>query len=119
VHEFSLASAISETAIRHAAGRRVTLVSLRVGRLRQVVKDTLDFYWDITTRDTVCAGSRLEIDDVPARLHCSGCDREWEIEVPAFVCGDCGPAGVTVLTGEEFQVESIEVEEESACTAPR
>ena len=44
MHELSLSSAIVNTAVKHAGGRRVTVVSLRVGRLRQVVPDTLDFF---------------------------------------------------------------------------
>jgi Zn finger protein HypA/HybF involved in hydrogenase expression len=54
-------------------------------------------------------------------LVCKNCQHEWEIEIPAFICGTCGPGAVEVKTGEEFMVESIEVEDEedAACTAPR
>jgi hydrogenase nickel incorporation protein HypA/HybF len=55
---------------------------------------------------------------VPARLTCRGCEREWEIELPLFRCPSCGGAAVEVVSGDEFEVESIEVEE-AACTAPR
>ena len=44
---------------------------------------------------------------------------EWEIEIPAFRCPGCGGADVTIAAGDEFEVESIEVEEEAACIAPR
>ena len=60
MHELSLSSAIVNTVVKHAEGRRVTVVSLRVGRLRQVVPDTLAFYFDFVARDTVCEGARLE-----------------------------------------------------------
>ncbi|MDX6691272.1 MAG: Hydrogenase/urease nickel incorporation, metallochaperone, hypA, partial [Solirubrobacteraceae bacterium] len=42
MHEFDLSSAIVATVKKHADGRKVTHVTLRVGRLRQVVKDTLE-----------------------------------------------------------------------------
>jgi len=121
MHEFDLSSAIVATVRKHAAGRQVRHVTLRIGRLRQVVKDTLEFYFAIVGKDTVCEGATLEIIDVPAALRCNTCKREWEIEIPAFICGDCGPGAVEVVTGEEFMVESIEVEDEedAACTAPR
>ena len=75
----------------------------------------------IVGKDTPCEGATLEIIDVPAVLRCKTCKNEWEIEIPAFICGTCGPGAVEVATGEEFMVESIEVEdeEEAACTAPR
>jgi hydrogenase nickel incorporation protein HypA/HybF len=121
VHEFDLSSAIVQTVNKHAQGRQVTHITLQVGRLRQVVKDTLLFYLAIVGKDTPCEGATLEIIGVPAVLHCKTCRHEWEIEIPAFICPTCGPGAVEVKTGEEFMVESIEVEDEedAACTAPR
>jgi hydrogenase nickel incorporation protein HypA/HybF len=116
VHELSLAGAIVNTAVKHAAGRPVSVVSLRVGRLRQVVPDTLEFYFAFVARDTLCEGARLEQEVVPAVLACAACERDWEIEFPDFRCPTCGRGGVEVVTGNEFEVESIDVEE-VACTA--
>jgi hydrogenase nickel incorporation protein HypA/HybF len=117
VHELSLSSAVVNTVVKHARERRVGLVSLRVGRLRQVVPDTLEFYFELTARGTVCEGARLEQELVDARLRCEPCAHEWEIGIPAFRCPRCG-GEVIISSGEEFEVESIEVEED-ACIAPR
>ncbi|HMJ32643.1 MAG TPA: hydrogenase maturation nickel metallochaperone HypA [Baekduia sp.] len=117
MHEFSIAAAVVDTAVRHARGRRVTVVSVRFGRLRQVVPDSLEFAFGIVTRETVCEGARLAWEVVPARLRCDGCGDEWEIELPAFRCPGCGGSAVAVLSGDELEVESIEVEEGAACTA--
>jgi hydrogenase nickel incorporation protein HypA/HybF len=118
VHELSLSSAIVNTVAKHAGGRRVTVVNLRVGRLRQVIPDTLEFYFEFVARDSVCEGARLEQEVIPARLRCRACDHEWEIEIPAFRCPACAGSDVMVASGDEFEVESIEVEE-AACIAPR
>ena len=117
MHELSVASAVLETVRRHADDRPVTLVSLRVGRLRQVVPDSLRFYWEIVARDTICEGATLEIEETEARLRCSGCGREWEPLVAAFRCADCASAEVLVVSGEELQVDHIEVEESQAPAA--
>jgi hydrogenase nickel incorporation protein HypA/HybF len=117
MHELAISSAVLESVLRHAGGRRVTAVRLRVGHLRQVVPDSLEFYWGIVTRDGICEGSVLEQEVVPARLECTACAREWEIELPVFRCPSCGGADVRVAAGDELEVESIEVEEEPACTA--
>lgn len=119
MHELSLSSAIIATAEKHAAGRRVGLVTLRVGRLRQVVPETLEFYFEFVAKGTACEGARLEQEVVDARLRCTPCGTEWDIEVPAFRCPTCGGADVAVASGNEFEVESIEIEEEAACIAPR
>jgi hydrogenase nickel incorporation protein HypA/HybF len=118
VHELSLSGAIVNTVVKHAAGRPVTLVSLRVGRLRQVVPDTLEFYFGFVAQGTVCEGARLEQELVPARLRCHGCEHAWEVEFPAFRCPSCGGADAEVVSGNEFEVESIEVEE-AECIAQR
>ena len=118
MHELSLSGAIVNTVVKHAAGRRVSVVSLRVGRLRQVVPDTLDFYFGFVAQGTVCEGARLEQELVPARVRCGACEREWELDLPIFRCPTCGGTEVEVLSGEEFEVESIEVEE-AECIAPR
>ena len=97
MHELSLASAVIATVERHAAGRRVTAVYLQVGHLRQVVPASLEFYFEHVARDTVCEG---EVDGID------------------FRCRACGAADAKVVSGEEFLVESIDVEQqEAACTA--
>jgi hydrogenase nickel incorporation protein HypA/HybF len=107
VHELSLSGAIVNTVVKHAAGRRVTVVSLRVGALRQVVPDTLAFYFGFVAEQVL----------IPARVRCDPCEREWEIDMPIFRCPGCGGAA-EVVSGEEFEVESIDVEEVE-CIAPR
>ena len=112
MHELSLSSAIVNTAVKHADGRPVKLVSMRIGALRQVVPDTLDFYFGFVSRGTLCEGARLEQELIPARLRCTSCEREWGIDVPLFACPTCGGTDdVEVASGNEFEVESIDVEE--------
>ena len=119
MHELSLSGAIVNTVVKHAGGRRVSLVSMRIGALRQVVPDTLQFYFGFVSKGTVCEGARLEQELIPARLRCAVCERDWEIDMPIFMCPGCAGAGrVEVASGEEFEVESIEVEE-TECIARR
>jgi hydrogenase nickel incorporation protein HypA/HybF len=119
VHELSVASAVLNTAVKHADGRRVTNVCVQTGALRQVVPESLRFYWEIVARDTACEGATLEVVEVQARLRCRACDRGWSPELPVFRCPDCGASDVEVAAGEELSVDYIEVEQrEAACTAP-
>jgi hydrogenase nickel incorporation protein HypA/HybF len=116
VHELSLSRAVISTALEHADGRRVAAVSLQVGRLRQVVPGTLEFYFEFAARGTPCEGAHLDIEVVEVRLRCNTCGEAWDIEIPDFRCRACGGPDVSVTAGDEFQIESIEVEED-ACTA--
>ena len=119
MHELSIASAIVATVERHVDGRPVEVVNLRVGTLRQVVPDSLEFYFGFVARETVCDGARLEIEVVRTELRCSGCGGEWRLEEPLFRCAGCGSTDVEVIAGDELEVESIEVGEEAECIARR
>ena len=134
MHELSISSAIVDTAVRHADGRRVTQVDVRIGALRQVVPESLAFYFEIVSRDTACAGAGLELELIDAMMRCEACGHEWDPApepelgheagawvLPQFRCPACEGAGAEVVRGDELEVESIEVEsiEEEQCTAPR
>ena len=123
MHELSIATAVLGTALKHAEGRQVTVVGVRVGGLRQVVSDSLRFYFDIVAAGGPCDGARLELEEVRPRLHCSACGHEWEPLWPEFRCQMCTAGAVEVLSGEELLVDYIEVEEsqakEAECIAPR
>ena len=119
MHELSLASAVLDTALRHSRGRRVATVAVRHGTMRQVVGDSLAFYFEIVARDSACEGARLLLTEVTTKLRCATCATEWSPEIPAFRCPGCGGADVSAIAGEELEVEYIELEEEAACIAPR
>ena len=116
MHELALASAVVDAVERHADGRRVRTVHLRVGRLRQVVPESLEFCFGIVSRDGLCQDARLVLEVVPAELRCEDCGHAWELLAPPFRCPACGSGDVEVERGEEFLVESIEIEED-ACLA--
>jgi hydrogenase nickel incorporation protein HypA/HybF len=112
VHELSVCGSIASIAGRHAAGRPVSVIYVRVGRLRQIVPDTLVYCWDLVSADTPLAGSRLEVETVPARITCRACDAVTEIgDIPVFVCAACGGTDAEVTSGEEFLITSLDLAE--------
>jgi hydrogenase nickel incorporation protein HypA/HybF len=117
MHELSISRSVLDTALAHAGGRRVTAISMTIGALRQVAPDSLRFYFEIVSRETACAGARLELRILPARLRCA-CGEEWELAEVSFRCARCSGGQVAVRAGDELLMDSIEVEE-TQCTAPR
>lgn len=117
MHELAIGAAVVDSVLRHADGRRVVSVQLRVGRLRQIVPDALEFAFELCARESVCEGARLEQELLPAVLRCAPCGVEWEVRLPAFRCPACGGADIVAISGEELEIESIEVEEEASCIA--
>jgi hydrogenase nickel incorporation protein HypA/HybF len=116
MHELSIADAVVEIATRHAAGRRVVRVDLRVGHLRQVVPDSLMFAFELVSAGTELEGAELVIEEVPALVRCGGCGAETTlVEFPAH-CAACGSFDVAVAGGDELLVDSLELEDEEALT---
>ena len=111
MHELSLCRSIGQIVARHASDRPVTVVHLKVGALRQVVPDTLVYCWGIVNEGTVCEGSSLDVEQVPAAIECLGCGATTVLEEMRMACGSCGSTSVTITAGEELLVTSIELQE--------
>ncbi len=112
MHELSIAQAVAEVATRHADGRRVSKVEMRVGHLRQVVPDSLVFAFGLVTQGTLLDGAELAIEHVPASGRCRQCGAESVMEDFPLCCARCGGCDVEVLAGEELSVDVLELEEE-------
>jgi hydrogenase nickel incorporation protein HypA/HybF len=119
VHELAVAQAIVAAAERHAEGRPVAIVRVRIGRLRQVVPEFLSFYFEVASKETQCEGAALEWERVPPLLCCYACGAEWDPAPPParegdeliirFRCPYCESAHHRVISGDELLVESIDV----------
>ncbi len=126
MHELALSRAIVDAARRHAEGRRVRVVHVKLGSLRQAVPESLSFYFEIVARESECEGARLEVEPVAALLGCPECGRRWDPAppplvrhqalpggpppLPSFGCPACGCAG-EVRAGDQLEVDWIEVED--------
>src|SRR4051812_4050870 len=103
MRELSLCGAIAEIVSRRAGDRRVEVVHLQIGQLRQVVPDALTFCWSMLTENTDLDGSTLDVDRVPAVLICHACGtRNGLPDPPVFACATCAGLDVAVEAGEEF-----------------
>jgi hydrogenase nickel incorporation protein HypA/HybF len=119
VHELSICRSIAGIATRHAAGRTVSVISIRVGQLRQVVPDTLVYCWGLVSAGTPLEGARIAVEVIPARLRCLACGSEADVgDTPAFSCTRCGGCDTEVIAGEEFLITSLDLAAAAAAQAP-
>jgi hydrogenase nickel incorporation protein HypA/HybF len=112
VHEMSLCEAIASSVAKLADGGTVTSVSIRVGHFRQVVPNALSFCWEMLTEGSNLGGSKLVIEQVPAVIECEKCGVETTLEMPILLCEACGSDKVTMVSGEEFRIDSFDIEED-------
>ena len=117
MHELSIADAIVAIAAEHAEGRRVAVVEVKIGHLRQVVPDALAFAFDLVAEGTPVAGAELKIEHIEARVACRRCAAECRVTEFPLVCASCNSLDVDVIAGDELLVESLELEEEAGAIA--
>lgn len=110
MHELAIAESVVRIASEHAAGRRVAVVRVAAGHLRQVVPDALAFAFELVAAGTAVEGARLELREVRAEVRCRGCGARSEQDGFPLACGRCGGFDVAVTAGEELLVEELEIE---------
>jgi hydrogenase nickel incorporation protein HypA/HybF len=111
LHELAIAESVVRIASRHADGRQVTRVYLKVGHLRQVVPSALAFSFELVAQGTPVEGAELALEEVPAKGKCRACGAESRLERFPLQCAACGSFDLQIVAGEELYVESLEMEE--------
>lgn len=113
MHELSIAHNLVEIAtqaIQEVKAERVETVHLKLGVLSGVVKDALQFGYDIATKGTPLADSRLKIEDLPVVIYCRKCQAEYTLpDIQWFACPVCATPTSTIVQGREIEIESLEI----------
>jgi hydrogenase nickel incorporation protein HypA/HybF len=112
VHELAICGSIADIVTRHAVDHPVAAVYVRIGRLRQVVPETLVYCWELVSADTELDGAVLEVEEVPASIVCKACEATSVLgDLPLFICSTCGSVDLDVVSGEEFLITAIDLVE--------
>ena len=111
MHELSIAESVVRIAERHADGRRVAKVELKVGHLRQVVPSALAFAFELVAQGTCVEGAELAIEEIPAAGRCRRCGAESEFHDFPLQCPVCEGLDLELLAGEELLVDALELDD--------
>jgi hydrogenase nickel incorporation protein HypA/HybF len=113
VHELSIANSLVEIVLEHVAGSdnsRVAQINLRIGALSCVHRDALLFSFELVIVDTLLAGAKLHITDLPVVIYCQKCEMLQELlGVQQFCCPDCQTPSTDIRQGQELDIESLEL----------
>jgi len=113
MHELAVTESILEITLRHAEqanARRVTDIHLVLGDLASIVDDSVQFYWDMISKDTLAEGSTLHFRRIEALMKCQDCGERYKPGDGQLRCPKCEGGRVRVIAGEEFRLEAIEVD---------
>lgn len=113
MHEMSVTQNILDIVIQHAqqaGASRVTRIDLVIGEMSGIVDESIQFYFDFLSRESIAAGATLAFDRRPAVFRCRECGTTYHPEGFDWICPGCGALTFEIVSGREFQVASIEVD---------
>jgi hydrogenase nickel incorporation protein HypA/HybF len=111
-----------DLALEHANGHRITDIYLRVGRMSLIVPESVEFYFEYLSQDTLAEGARLHFETIPLEMTCLDCGRQADLSdftdeppratmIQALARGcQCGSKNLRVTGGTGFDMISLEVE---------
>jgi hydrogenase nickel incorporation protein HypA/HybF len=113
MHELSVTESLLEIALRHAGkagAQRITRLNIVIGELSSIVDESVQFYWDIVSKDTIAEGAELHFERVDGTLRCLTCGHTFPLNRRDFACPACGERKVVAVGGDDFRLDSIEIE---------
>lgn len=113
MHELAVTESTLEIALKEAEkanARRITRIQLVIGDLSGIVDDSVRFYFDFISQDTLAQDALLSFRRIATRFRCRACGTEFAPQDQDWVCLSCGAAAGEIIAGREFYIESIEVE---------
>jgi len=112
MHELSVTENILEISRKHgveAGAKKVTDIYLVIGQMSSIIDDSVQFYWDMVSLNTICEGAVLHFRRIPVRVKCHNCGNEYDIKKEFTTCPICSSHKVEIIAGDEFFIESIEI----------
>lgn len=92
--------------------KRIKTVHLAIGEIAELDKNSIQQHWAEISKDTLAEQAQLRFRFIPAKVQCMACFSEYLPIDGKIHCPYCGSYGAKVLSGEEFYLESIELDDE-------
>lgn len=87
---------------------RINKISLQIGEKAGIVVDSLEFAFEMVTKNTIAEKACLEIETMPLKGECLACGYQFT-GGEFLVCTKCGNFA-RAISGQELTIQSIEVE---------
>ena len=113
MHELPVTESILKITLRHAEthhATKVTDIYLVLGQWSTIIDDSVQFHWDILSENTIAHKAVLHFERIPVELFCLDCANTYTPTDKELICPNCGSTRVRVTKGEEFNIDSIEIE---------
>ena len=97
---------------REDESTRITRLRLAIGEIAEIDQNAIQRHWDDLSKGTPAEGAQLQFRVITAEVQCMSCFRKYHPENGQILCSNCGSMGAKILSGEEFYLESVELDHE-------
>ena len=113
MHELAVTQRLLDIALEKAEANgatRVTSINLVIGEMASIVDDSVQFYFDFLSQDSIASGATLSFKRIPMQVRCRHCQHSFTPNEPPWRCPRCQQWDVEITGGQELYLESIEVD---------
>ena len=113
MHELSVTQGMLDIALEKAKetqASRIIRINLVIGELSSIVDDCVQFYFDFLSSDSIASGATLSFTRIPMQVRCRNCGLSFSPDKSSWSCPQCGKWDAEIIAGQEFYIDSIEVE---------
>ena len=111
MHELSIIENIVEIILAELPKhniQKVESISLRIGKMRQIVPEALQFGFECVSKNTPLEGAELIVENVPIKGHCFNCNHEFILKNWLENCPNCQESKVEIISGKELEIKEFE-----------
>ena len=95
---------------RAANATRVKSLQLALGEIAELDQETIRKHWEELSQGTPAEQAGLDFRSIQAQVQCMACFQKYHPQQGKIHCPHCGSYGAKILSGEEFYIDSIELE---------
>jgi hydrogenase nickel incorporation protein HypA/HybF len=113
MHELAITQSMLDLVLEEAkksGAERVGKVNLVIGDMSGVVDESVKFYFEFLSKDTIAEGATLAFQRVPTQARCRNCGELFTPKEFDWSCPSCHNSQMEITAGNELYIESIEVE---------
>ena len=114
MHEIGVVRQMCKTVMEFAAENQIQSVSeivVEIGELSLIIPKYVEDVSPLVVEDTMLKDTKLIIEEIPGLAECDECDEIFNVVEHKGYCPNCGSFDKTVLTGKDFNIKEVHIQE--------
>ena len=104
--------ALFDKVIQQTQVVRVKRIEFAIGEISELDQSIIEQHWFALSKGTPLEHSQIRFRLITAEVQCMACFKKYHPVNGVIHCPHCGSFGAKILSGEEFHVEYIEMDDE-------